>query len=174
MVRSIEPNVKKAGCYAQAMTLQRLAEQPPLSARLWGPFAQQISLAPWRRQFWLQSSSLWRLPWICWVQLSIPVSSQCWQARNRAKGGLTGGWGASPLVYRGAIVSTPTDGRRIVAQYPQIDFRHGGVIHTRHCAKPCTRMSLGRSIPMNTILLLRSSPSAHAGPRSLPMSWCTP
>lgn len=45
---------------------------------------------------------------------------------------------------------------------------------TRLCSNPCRRMSLGRSMPMKTILLRRSSPSAHCGPRSLPMSWCTP
>ncbi|EJE50874.1 hypothetical protein PMI14_04504 [Acidovorax sp. CF316] len=44
----------------------------------------------------------------------------------------------------------------------------------RLCSSPCRRMSLGRSMPMKTILLSRSSPSAHCGPRSLPMSWCTP
>lgn len=45
---------------------------------------------------------------------------------------------------------------------------------TRHCSRPCKKMSFGRSIPMNTILLVRVSPGAHCGPRSLPMSWCTP
>jgi hypothetical protein len=46
--------------------------------------------------------------------------------------------------------------------------------YVRHWSSPCTKMSRGRSIPMNTILLTRSSPAAHRGPRSLPMSWCTP
>ncbi len=45
---------------------------------------------------------------------------------------------------------------------------------TRHCSRPCWKMSWGRSMPMKTILLWRFSPSAHCGPRSLPMSWCTP
>jgi len=45
---------------------------------------------------------------------------------------------------------------------------------TRHCSRPCRKMSWGRSMPMKTILLWRFSPSAHCGPRSLPMSWCTP
>jgi hypothetical protein len=45
---------------------------------------------------------------------------------------------------------------------------------TRHCSRPCTKISLGRSMPINTILLFFFSPSAQAGPRSLPMSWCTP
>ncbi len=44
----------------------------------------------------------------------------------------------------------------------------------RLCSRPCRRMSLGRSMPMKTILLRRSSPSAHCGPRSLPINWCTP
>ncbi len=46
--------------------------------------------------------------------------------------------------------------------------------YVRHCSSPCTRMSRGKSIPMNTILLTRASPGAQRGPRSLPMSWCTP
>ena len=45
---------------------------------------------------------------------------------------------------------------------------------TRHCSRPCTKISLGRSMPINTILLFFFSPSAQTGPRSLPMSWCTP
>ena len=46
--------------------------------------------------------------------------------------------------------------------------------YVRHWSRPCTRMSRGKSMPMNTILLRRCSPGAHSGPRSLPMSWCTP
>ncbi len=46
--------------------------------------------------------------------------------------------------------------------------------HTRLCSRPWRKMSLGRSMPIKTILLVRASPSAHCGPRSLPMSWCTP
>ena len=45
---------------------------------------------------------------------------------------------------------------------------------TKHCSRPCSKMSLGKSMPMNTILLILISPSAHIGPKSLPMSWCTP
>ena len=44
----------------------------------------------------------------------------------------------------------------------------------RHCSRPCKNMSFGRSMPMKTILLFFFSPGAQAGPRSLPMSWCTP
>jgi len=46
--------------------------------------------------------------------------------------------------------------------------------YTSDCSSPCNRMSLGKSMPMNTILLVRISSGAHAGPRSEPMSWCTP
>ena len=46
--------------------------------------------------------------------------------------------------------------------------------YTKACSKPWRKMSWGRSMPMNTILLTRFSPSPQAGPRSLPMSWCTP
>ena len=47
-------------------------------------------------------------------------------------------------------------------------------LQTRHCSRPCRKMSFGKSMPMNTILLVFFSPSAQASPRSLPMSWCTP
>ena len=47
-------------------------------------------------------------------------------------------------------------------------------IYTKHCSKPCNKMSLGRSMPMNTILLSLVSFSAQAGPKSLPINWCTP
>ena len=52
--------------------------------------------------------------------------------------------------------------------------RHWQAGQTRLCSSPCRKMSLGRSMPIKTILLVRGSPSAHWGPRSLPMSWCTP
>jgi len=41
---------------------------------------------------------------------------------------------------------------------------------TRLCSRPWRKISLGRSIPMKTILLVRSSPAAQAGPRSLPIN----
>ena len=46
--------------------------------------------------------------------------------------------------------------------------------YTNACSMPCNRMSLGRSMPINTSLLFLTSSGAQAGPRSLPMSWCTP
>lgn len=46
--------------------------------------------------------------------------------------------------------------------------------YTKDCSNPCRRMSLGRSMPINTILLMRGSSAPQAGPRSEPMSWCTP
>lgn len=52
--------------------------------------------------------------------------------------------------------------------------RAGGSCQTSDWSSPWTRMSRGRSRPMNTILLSRVSPAAQGGPRSLPMSWCTP
>ena len=43
--------------------------------------------------------------------------------------------------------------------------REGGRDQTRHCSRPCCRkMSRGRSMPMNTILLFFFSPGAHFGP----------
>ena len=53
-------------------------------------------------------------------------------------------------------------------------FECRSVYQIRDCSRPCTKMSFGKSMPMNTILLTRSSPSAHSGPRSLPINWCTP
>ncbi|AOG22583.1 hypothetical protein BSY15_2139 [Acidovorax sp. RAC01] len=84
-----------------------------------------------------------------------------------------------PGFYRGAIVSTWADANGNVADTTQTGPKHPGLLRcvppqARLCSSPCRKMSLGRSMPMNTILLLRTSPSAHWGPRSLPMSWCTP
>ena len=45
---------------------------------------------------------------------------------------------------------------------------------TRHLSRPWKKISLGKSKPMKTILLLRTSSAAQAGPKSLPISWCTP
>lgn len=45
---------------------------------------------------------------------------------------------------------------------------------TRHCSRPCMKISLGKSMPINTILLTFCSPLAQAGPRSLPINWWTP
>ena len=45
---------------------------------------------------------------------------------------------------------------------------------TAHWSSPWRKMSCGRSMPMNTILLWRCSSAVHSGPRSLPISWCTP
>jgi hypothetical protein len=53
--------------------------------------------------------------------------------------------------------------------------RHQGLrqraAYANDCSIPCNKMSLGKSIPMNTILLPRASPSAHCGPKSLPINW---
>lgn len=46
--------------------------------------------------------------------------------------------------------------------------------YARDRSSPSSRRSLGRSRPMNTILLKRSSSAFQAGPGSLPMIWCTP
>ena len=46
--------------------------------------------------------------------------------------------------------------------------------YTNDCSMPCSRMSFGKSMPIKTILLPRASPSAHCGPKSLPINWCTP
>ncbi|PJI99102.1 hypothetical protein CLU85_3942 [Acidovorax sp. 69] len=84
-----------------------------------------------------------------------------------------------PGFYRGAIVSTWADANGNVVDTTQT--RGPALANTRAwkpqirlCSSPCRKMSLGRSMPIKTILLVRASPSAHWGPRSLPMSWCTP
>lgn len=68
--------------------------------------------------------------------------------------------------FRRAIVTIRTVGKM---SKPRLKLGQ-----TKHCSKPCNKMSLGKSMPMNTILLILASPSAHMGPKSLPMSWCTP
>ena len=45
---------------------------------------------------------------------------------------------------------------------------------TTHWSSPWRKMSCGRSMPIKTILLWRCSSASHSGPRSLPISWCTP
>ncbi|MEY3627519.1 MAG: hypothetical protein RL163_2018 [Pseudomonadota bacterium] len=52
--------------------------------------------------------------------------------------------------------------------------RRADCTQTKDCSRPWTKISRGKSIPMNTILLIRASSGPHAGPKSLPMSWCTP
>jgi len=47
-------------------------------------------------------------------------------------------------------------------------------LQTRHLSRPWKKISLGKSKPMKTILLLRTSSAAQAGPKSLPINWCTP
>ena len=75
----------------------------------------------------------------------------------------------------------PTGSARIVAMLvvgspqaiPRAAF-HAVVDQARHWSRPAWNRSFGRSMPMNTILLIFCSPAAHLGPVSLPMSWCTP
>ena len=76
------------------------------------------------------------------------------------------------------IVVTPPAGAAAVAR-ARVSASIGRPVgpprrQTRHCSRPCLRMSCGRSMPMKTILLPFFSPGAHFGPRSLPISWCTP
>ena len=49
-----------------------------------------------------------------------------------------------------------------------------GIVYTKHCSKPRIKTSLGKFLPINTILLPRSSVSPHFAPKSLPIIWCTP
>ncbi len=96
--------------------------------------------------------------------LAALTARDWWQAL----GGFTGA-----RLYRPGLTQTET--LRIQHRSGRIDAptpAKGG--QTRLCSSPCRKMSLGRSMPIKTILLTRDSPSAHCGPRSLPMSWCTP
>ena len=83
-----------------------------------------------------------------------------------------------PQVVRDELANAeaPQAVRDWIARAPSwLDVRPAGRFpQTRHCARPCSRMSLGMSMPMKTILLPFSSPGAHFGPRSLPINWCTP
>lgn len=47
--------------------------------------------------------------------------------------------------------------------------RKTAIVYTRHCSKPRIKMSLGRFLPMKTILLAGFSPSSHLPPTSLPI-----
>jgi hypothetical protein len=196
MVRSIGPIGKKAGSCARVHGIPpagqgrgrrapgRLSpwEQP------WQEPLQQLWLPLGRQRFYPRSELLSQPPWICWFRLSLPGLLAV-----RADPGCAGsqGWMASlPEFYRGAIVSTWADANENVADTTHLAIHlaelreksgpgHSLTIRPRArqarlCSRPCRRMSLGRSMPMKTILLRRSSPSAHCGPKSLPMSWCTP
>lgn len=126
----------------------------------------------------------------CWIRRSLPVSSQYGHPCRGYAHGLAGS------LFRGAIVSMrtgsaslwrdparrrPAPGRRqgrrcqsVVSQKAGAGTQRFTKSQTRHCSRPCRKMSCGRSMPMKTILLWRFSSAAHWGPRSLPMSWCTP
>ena len=196
MVRSIGPIGKKAGLCARvpanrpATQALEPVQTPEHSLRL-RPWARQGSWRrawrgplqqPWepvqqRRPFLPRQGSPWRSPWICWCRLSLPgllairAGPGCIAARGgwQAFGAFTGA-----RLYRPGLTQTETlqiqhkPGQK--AHAPGSAKGH----HTRLCSSPCRKMSLGRSMPMKTILLVRCSPSAHCGPRSLPMSWCTP
>ncbi|MDR6155036.1 hypothetical protein QF021_003125 [Acidovorax delafieldii] len=95
--------------------------------------------------------------------LAALTARDWWQAL----GGFTGA-----RLYRPGLTQTET--LRIQHKSGAIAPSNPCAGQTRLCSSPCKKMSLGRSMPMKTILLVRGSPSAHWGPRSLPMSWCTP
>lgn len=190
MVRSIGPIGKKAGLCARvpanrpaARVLERESPRPPGWRRPWvlQPAWRQPSRQPWlpqgRRRFSPRQGLPWWPPWICWCRLSLPglLAIRAGPSRIRSQGRVA----SLPGFYRGAIVSTWADANGNVAdttqtsrQPPALGPPRRG--QTRLCSSPCRKMSLGRSMPMKTILLVRGSPSAHWGPRSLPMSWCTP
>ena len=199
MVRSIGPIGKKAGSCARVHGIPPAAQgrgrRVPGRLSPWeqpwqGPL-QQLWLPLGRQHFYPRSGLLSQPPWICWFRLSLPGLLAI-----RAGPGCAGSQGrmaSLPGFYRGAIVSTWADANENVADTTHLaghiavfrgKSRRGRLLTipnqlstrqaTRLCSSPCRRMSLGRSMPMKTILLRRSSPSAHCGPRSLPMSWCTP
>lgn len=197
MVRSIGPIGKKAGSCARvpppAVRVRR-QRAPVLPLRDWLPWPRP----PWGRQrrswperLWQQpwsqqglqgagprrrASLPWWRPWVCWYRLSLPGLLAV-RAGPCTANAAWGGWQAfrgftGARLYRPGLTQTETlriqhksgRDRRPVLRMDQ----------TRLCSSPCRKMSLGRSMPMKTILLKRCSPSAHWGPRSLPMSWCTP
>jgi hypothetical protein len=166
--------------------------------------SQRLWALPGRRRFSPRREPPWWLPWICWCRLSLPgllavrADPSCIRSQGRVAS-LPGCRSLLPGSRRGAIVSTSTGANGNVAdttQTPRTFAVQGGkpAVHlrarrslvcqaagdpSRHpqaklCSSPCRKMSLGKSMPMKTILLMRASPSAHSGPRSLPINWCTP
>jgi len=189
MVRSIGPIVKKAGLCARvpaSLLAARVPEQAPPRRGVRPPWApqqpwqwpsQQLWVPLGRRRFSPRQGLPWWPPWICWCRLSLPgllavrAGPSCIRSQGRVA--------SLPGFYRGAIVSTWADANENVADTTQtrrspLGGTGPGEGQTRLCSSPCRKMSLGRSMPIKTILLVRVSPSAHWGPRSLPMSWCTP
>ena len=170
MVRSIGPIGKKAARIAPACRQKR-----PGPALLRPPWRRSIS----RRNGALQPprppwTKPWRLPWFCWCRRSLPcllavaAGSGC-RGTQRGVGGPCGAFAGARL-YRSRltkalrITHTPVCRWATRRRPPQ----------ARLWSSPWRKMSCGKSMPMNTILLRRSSSSPHLGPRSLPMSWCTP
>ena len=94
-----------------------------------------------------------------------------------------GYWGQSPITHLARDCSGTSAARKsLLAKRWGIDTSTRRVFgaaannltQTRHCSSPCMKISFGRSMPIKTILLFFFSPSAQAGPRSLPINWCTP
>jgi len=122
----------------------------------------------------------------CFVVIPRLLSASGLRAARRLEAGLAGRWapdlGGDCNDDGGVGTDTASDRKpRRWRSATNSTFRSGSgygnwrpPAHTSDWSRPWTRMSWGNSSPMNTILLTRGSPSAQAGPRSLPMSWCTP
>lgn len=166
--------------------------QPPSRPR-----AQQSCFSP-------RSALLSQPPWICWFRLSLPgllaVRAGRGCAGNQGRMASLPGFYRGAIVSTCAVANeNVADTTHLATHLAELREKSvhrifvdiagpsvrlpprrmgrsdsGGARQPRLCSRPCSRMSLGRSMPMKTILLRRSSPSAHCGPRSLPISWCTP
>jgi hypothetical protein len=196
MVRSIGPIGKKAGLYARvpaswpaAQGPQPVPAQPPQA----GPRRQQalqqtcqwpsqpLWALPGQRRLSPRREPPWRPPWICWCRLSLPgllavrAGPSCIHSQGRVAS-LPGSRTCSQVLAGARLYRPPLTRTETL----QIQHKRPGTLggHRRHqtrlCSSPWRKMSLGRSMPMKTILLNLGSPSAHWGPRSLPISWCTP
>jgi hypothetical protein len=82
--------------------------------------------------------------------------------------------GLELMMARGVLKADARLPVKWIEQLAEAGAENGQTPPTRHCSRPCSKMSFGSSMPMKTILLCAGSPSAHCGPRSLPISWCTP
>lgn len=194
MVRSIGPIGKKAGLCARVPASPlavrapervppRPGARPPwVPQQPWQWPSQQLWVPLGRRRFSPRQGLPWWPPWICWCRLSLPgllavrAGPSCIRSQGRVAS-LPGSRTCSQVLagarlYRPGLTQTET--LQIQHKSGSIAPRNRRTGQTRLCSSPCRKMSLGRSMPIKTILLVRASPSAHWGPRSLPMSWCTP
>ena len=107
---------------------------------------------------------------------AVPIVP-CGHGRNRCSGtgaaqGRPGYWPLVSLFRRASVQAYQAGSVHLPGPEVNKPANGGGqgCCQTRHCSRPCRKMSRGNSMPMKTILLRRCSSACHAGPRSLPIS----